>query len=288
MNSRRQIDRCESQRALMDNLEPDRIGEINVSLGTVRTALANNAQQLQPLLHQIAAIGDELAKLGGSDALPPPPSTLSEDAAEVFRRAHIEKSLREGERRAVAGVWQLLHDQASELTGLLSRLRDQTPALYAGAAGRSPNRALVQQAHRTFADCTHEVTQILGVAAERIARALSDVEQTAAELRRVHDQQAVSFQGLVKQHQAAGDHTNEPSPREPPPDEFRAKQAQLARLQQQGATLQVQRDRLLVVQSELLDERFRVRCQAARQPANRPCPNLASSLVSDLTSLAGS
>lgn len=258
-------DRGESQLVLMDNFDPERIGEINASLAEVRTALATNAQQLLPLLSQIAAIGDELATLDGIDDKLRQFAAVPGGAADAINRAHAQKSLRDRERRAVAGAWQLLTDQGNQLGTLVSRLRQQSPPLFAGDVCHGQNGALVQQVQHTVADCAREVTQSLAAVGERIAAYLGDIDKASVQLRLAQQQQDVQFQQLVEQDKAARGQAAERSQLERRRNDLLAKQAQLAQLEQQGATLQTQRDRLLVVQSELLDERFRVRCEVARQ-----------------------
>lgn len=272
-------DRSLSQLVLMDNFEPDRIGEINVNVLQVKTALAANAGRLLPLVAQIAAIGDELATLGGIDEKLNQFAATPGDGSEAINRAHSLKSLRDREGRAVGGARQILADFGKDVNSLAGRIVRQSSPSFADEVCRGPNAEILRQTQQPLIECAAEVDRLLASIGERLTGAAKAVDAASVQLRAAHQQQELAFQALVEKDKEARGQAAERSQLERRRNDLVAKQSQRQQLEQQVAELEADRARLLARLSELYDLRYRVRRDVAARINEHLSPAIRVTIV---------
>lgn len=252
-------DRSLSQLVLMDNFEPDKIGDINARILATRTALASNAGRLLPLIGQISVIGDELATLAGIDEKLKQFAAAPGGDSDAINQAHAFKSLRDREGRAVSGARDLLTTYAKDVSSMTGRLQRQAIGLFASDLARSQNVAVLNRAQQPLTNCATEVDRLLSAIGAQLANAAKLINTASSDLRTAHQQQELAFQSLLEKDKQARGQAAERSQLERRRNELLAKQAHRQQLEQQVRELESERSQLLAELSELLDERFQVR-----------------------------
>lgn len=252
-------DRGASQLVLLDNFEAERMAAIAARLESLRCELTTNADQIVPLMSQIATLGEELATLPSVEERLRQFRSADGDDAVAINRAHALKSLRDRENRLAAGALELLGVLGRSLAGLEGGLaRDATP-LADPELERGPNGELAQAIGRLMSDCGQGVDELLRMARGRVADAVAEVTAARARLASAHRRQEIEFRGLIERHQQAQGEARERAQLEQRLNELHARGRQRRQAEERLANLNRTRQDLLQRLHDLWDERFAIR-----------------------------
>jgi len=252
-------DTANSQLALIDNFETERIAEIDSRIRTLKADLSANASKIAPIQQKIDAVAEELEGLPSLNEKLKGLKTEGGDDAEAIDREHALKALRDRERRAILAANELMADVSRAVDEQTGRLADRLPGIFAKDMLEGPNGEWMKSIRSEINACSQDVDRLITQALERIQATNDAVAETAGKVELAHKQQDLAFQKLLEKHKEAQGKATERHRLEKRRNELTAKRRERDQLQERLQQLHAARTDLLQQLSELRDRRFTVR-----------------------------
>ena len=252
-------DRSESQLGLIDNFESERVTAIEQQIRSAKAELYANANNILPLEDKIDALKVELNQLPGVEERLKAYSSEGGQISEAINQAHVLKSLRDRETRAVSGGVAVLDEFANELKGLKGRVIGRLHALATNDLFEGPNGTTLKQIFDSLRACGADLDKHVQVALDRIAAERDQAIARAAKLNAAHKEQELAFRELIEKDKEARGKATERARLERVRNDLLAKKREHDDLVRKVDALREQRTTLLQKLSEHRDARFRVR-----------------------------
>lgn len=252
-------DQSSSQLDLIDNFEIGRITENQSRIRTLKADLSSNASKIIPLKQRAEAITGDLEALPGlEESLKAFKIEGGEDADEI-NQAHILKSLRDREWRAIETSKDLLVDVRRAIEENIGRIDHRMATVFNEEMLEGPNGEVIRLLRSGIGTCSDDVDRLLKQAVARLQSEKDAIEERARQLDLTHKHQDQSFQKLIEKHKEVQGKAAERHRLEKLRNDLLAKKRDREQVMAELEGLNTERVRLLEQLSEQRDERFKMR-----------------------------
>ena len=274
-------DRSLSQLELIDSFEADQIAELNIQLRHADVELSGNASAISPLQEKIAALDEELAELPALEEKLKGLSGVGGADADAINEAHVQKALRDREKRTVDGMTQYLAQYDQAIEELVGQIEQEVGTSFGREMLNGPNKGLIEGMRQSLLECSKEADLHLRKAQARIRSEQEGLSASEGELAKAHTEQEMAFRALIEKHQAAMGQETERAKLEKRRNDLLAKKRERGDAATRLAQLQGDRTRLMQKLSELRDARFQVRKAVADRINTALEPTIRVTIVQD-------
>lgn len=186
---------------LLDKFEDEALRAVRGQVDETLRHLDANAAQMLPLITEKAAIEDELAQI---DVIQEKLKGLVQHAgqrSEELEHAHVQKSLRDREMRALEEAEETLAEYSGNIRLLIGACDVDSKTLFRGDLRTAPNKAILTEIFAELKTGVKSAESALKKAADTVKHIGEGVKEAKRNLHARHVEQDIEFRGLVEKHQ---------------------------------------------------------------------------------------
>ena len=264
---------------LIDGFEEEKLHAIQQRLETTLRDLRANATHILPLMTEKETLEAALSQIDMiKEKLKGYASIEGQDSEEV-NRAHLLKSLRDRENKALAYASDATAQQSDSIKELMGRCEAGVMAFFTEDMLTGPNGRMISDAVASLRAAIRSSEKSLAAAAQGLDAALLELVRAKGAIEQAHVPQEMAFRAVIEKQQQNQAQSVERAKLEKQQNDLLFKQRRHEEVVSQLKTLKNRRDELLARLSEERDMRFKVRDSVAERLNARLKPHIRVSIA---------